>query len=1031
MAVLLLASCSTKVNTAGSRFWQSFTTRYNIYYNGNKAFKEGQQAQEKGTKDNFTERIPVFAVADEKNAGIGKSNYETCIEKMQKAVTLRSIKKKPKVKGGKSLSPKQKQYMQRKEFNPFLKRCWMLMGIAQFNMGEFEQAGATFNYICRLYAAEPEVVTEARTWLARCYAQSGWLYDAEDVLARQSRDSIPPRLLPERDATMADVLIRQNKFEEALPYLQSAIKRCSRSAQKARLYMLQGQILHTLGRDAEAYKSFGKCISMSPAYEVQFNARIMQTEVVGTDKRTAAATIKRLKRMAHQESNKEYLDQIYYAMGNVYMVQGDTVSAISAYETGREKATRSGIEKGVLLLRLGEVYWAQHKFDKAQPCFSECISLLGKDHARYQDIMKRSKVLDELVPYTSAVYLQDSLQTLAKLPVSERNAAIDRVIEELKKKEDEERKAKRDSAANARAEANGGGDMMQRPGQNNPQMPVTERGWYFYNSQLVARGKQDFRQKWGNRKNEDDWRRLNHTVVATNDNDNEGFPTVNGGESGSDSALPTDSTATEASETSKADSLALDPHNREYYLAQIPFTEEQISASNDIIMDGLYNAGVIEKDKLDDFPLAASTLERLVNQYPDCTQLEDALYHLFLLYSRWEKPTQAEHYRQMLAQKFPESPMTRMITDPDFELLARYGMQIEDSLYTETYQAYRNRQQQVVNRNYDTSTRRFPNGLNRPKFIFIHSLANLGTLPTDTIISELRGMLQQYPKADVAEMAGMIVKGLESGRTIGDGTYDLGSLWGRRTAEAEAGAAEVQGKELTANRHVPFIMLLAYPTDSINDDRLLYEVAHFNFTSFMVRGFDLSFEKTKRLTQFRIGGFNSYDEAHAYAQKIYSEPMIHDMLKCGRIFLISEENLPLLGVAVGYDEYQSYFDEHYAPLELPEDVRRMLEEPDVTTIYEDESAGATDNRQLTEEEQGYDDADYAPAEEEVIPITEEEATPAEKESVPAQEEGVPVEEESTPAEEDSYPAEEESAPAEEEYPAEEESTPAEEEYPAE
>lgn len=1025
---LLLASCSTKVNTAGSRFWQSFTTRFNIYYNGNKAFKEGQQAQEKGTKDNFTERIPVFAVADEKNAGIGKSNYEACIEKMQKAVTLRSIKKKPKFKGGKSLSPKQKLYMQRKEYNPFLKRCWLLMGISQFNMGEFEQAGATFNYICRLYAAEPEVVAEARTWMARCYAQSGWLYDAEDVLSRQSRDSIPPRLLRERDATMADLLIRQQKFEEAMPYLESAIKRCKRSAQKARLYLLQGQILRSLGRNEEAYKSFGKCISQSPAYEVQFNARIMQTEVVGTKKSTAAAMIKRLKRMARKETNKEYLDQVYYAMGNIYMAQTDTAKAIGAYETGREKSTRSGVEKGVLLLRLGEVYWAQHRFDKAQPCFSECISMLSKDHARYQEVMKRSKVLDELVPFTSAVHLQDSLQTLAKLPAAERNAAIDRVIEALKKKEAEERKAKRDSAANARAEANGGGNTMQRPGMNTPQMPVTERGWYFYNTQLVNRGKQDFRQKWGNRKNEDDWRRLNHTVVATNDSDNDDLPAVNGGDNGgatatgSDSALPTDSTSTQGGNaaTSEADSLALDPHNREYYMAQIPFTEEQIAASNDIIMDGLYNAGVIEKDKLEDFPLAASTLERLVNQYPDCTQLEDALYHLFLLYSRWEKPEEANRYRQMLAAKYPASPMTRMITDPDFELLARYGLQIEDSLYTETYQAYRDRKLQIVNRNYATSTRRFPNGLNRPKFIFIHSLGNLGTLPTDTIISELRGLLKEYPKADVAEMAGMIVKGLESGRTIGDGTYDLGSLWSKRTAEAEAGGADAQAKELTPDRHVPFIMLLAYPTDSINDDRLLYEVAHFNFTSFMVRGFDLSFEKTKRLTQFRIGGFNSYDEAHAYTQKIYSEPVLHDMLRRGRIFLVSEQNLPLLGMAVTYDEYQAYFDEHYSPLKLPENIRTLLEEPNVDTIYEDES-NANVNVNAA------DDDGYS-ADEEAIPVVEEE--------VPATEEDAPVIEEVTPVVEEEAPVVEEEAPAvpaeqtpttEEEVPTTKEETPTTEE----
>lgn len=1012
--LLLCASCSNKVNTTGSRFWQSFTSRYNIYFNGHEAYKEGLRAQEKGAQDNYTEQLPFFMVANEKNAALGKGNFETCIEKMQKAVTLHSIKKKPIYNSSKDLSPKEKLYRQRKEFNPFLKRCWLEMGQAQFQMGEFEQAAATFNYIIRLYAAEPLVVAEARTWLARCYVQSGWLYDAEDVLARQSRDTLAPHQRAERDATMADLLLRQQKFEEAMPYLRSAIKHCKRKGQKARLYYLQAQIQRTLGNDAEAYKSLGKCVGLSPAYEVQFNARILQTEVLGQDSRKAKSMVSRLKRMARADNNQDYLDRLYYAMGNIHLAQKDTAQAIAAYEKGREKATRSGIEKGVLLLRLGEVYWEQRRFDKAQPCYSECISMLGKEHAKYQEVMKRSKVLDELVPYTSAVYLQDSLQTLARMSEPDRLAAIDRVIEALKKKEAAERKARRDSAAQARAEANGSNNDNDRPQPMRPQMN-TDRSWYFYNAQAVSQGKQDFRRQWGNRKNEDDWRRANHTVVKMEADDGDENEDEDENHDGSE---VTDADVNVSNEDGEAtDSLALDPHNREYYLAQIPFTEEQMAESHDIIKDGLYNAGVIEKDKLDDFPLAAETLTRLLTDYPDCTQLEDALYHMFLLYSRWNKPEEANRYRQMLATQFPDGAMTRMITDPDFELLARYGMQIEDSLYTETYQAYRDRRVQLVNDNYATSTRRFPTGVNRPKFMFVHALNNLGTLPTDSITSELRQLLQDYPKADVAEMAGMIVKGLESGRTIGDGRYDLGSLWDRRASEGGDAAAELKDKVLTPARQVPFVLVVAYPTDSINNDRLLYEVAHFNFTSFMVRGFDLSFAGDKRLTQFRIGGLNSYDEAHIYAQKIYSQPQLHDMLQHGRIVLISEDNLPLLGVTVSYDEYQEFFDANYAPLELPENIRTLLEEPNVPTQYEDEVA-PTPTEDLDEELDLLPEEEPMLIEEEVIMPAEEttpieEVTPIEEDTIPVEEEVLPIVEDPVPVEDDTTPIDDEVTPVEE------------------
>ena len=215
--VLFLSACSTKRNTAGSRFWHSFNARYNTYFNGNEAYKEGQRLQEEGNRDNYTELLPVFPVGNEKTRQLGTSNYETAITKCEKAIQLHSIKRRPAVSANKKRTAKLKAYLSRKEFNPFLKNAWLLMGKAQFGKGEFLEAASTFSYITRLYAAEPTVAAEARSWLARCYAELDWFYDAEDALARLNRDTVPPRLRKEKDATMADLLLRQNRYEEALP----------------------------------------------------------------------------------------------------------------------------------------------------------------------------------------------------------------------------------------------------------------------------------------------------------------------------------------------------------------------------------------------------------------------------------------------------------------------------------------------------------------------------------------------------------------------------------------------------------------------------------------------------------------------------------------------------------------------------------------------------------------------------------------------------------------------------------------------
>ena len=966
LLALLCTACSTKKNTASTRRWQSFVTRYNVFFNAEQAYIEGRTAQDKGLKENYTERLPIFGVGYEKQRSLGKSNFETAVTKCEKAIQLHSIKKKPASDAGKTKTEARKQWLSRKEFNPFLKNAWLLMGKAQFQQGDFTEAAATFSYITRFYAPEPAVVAEARIWLARCYAEMDWFYDAEDVIRRMDRDTMPQRLATERALTMADWHIRQDHLEEAVPHLKRAIKGEKGKARRARLYFLLGQTYMELDRKQEAYKALGKCISNSPSYDMTFHARILQTEAV-TTAANAKSMVKRLKRMAKSDNNKDYLDQVYYAIGNIHMTQGDTLAAISAYETGRAKATQRTLETAVLLLRLGDIYWDQRRFDKAQPCFTEAIGLIDKEFENYEEITRRSKVLDALVPPTTAIHLQDSLQWLATASEGERLAAIDRVIAELKKKEEEERKARRDSAAEARrGEAmqegegeNGGRGNMQKTSQQN-----ASKEWYFYNVQLVNEGKQAFKKAWGNRKNEDDWRRSNRTVLAHSDNEGYDYAAADSIEARKqavkDSLAATgmsekdikrwfkqqeeaeEKARLEAEEAEKNDPVN-DPHQREYYLAQIPFTAEQKAESDSILRESLFDAAVVEKDQLEDFGLAAETFGRLERQFPDFDRLDETCYHMFLLYSRWSERERvaghaseaqrlkdiAEKYRQRLRTAYPDYAMTPVICDPDYEYNARYGREIEDSLYTLAYDAYRQGDRQRVQELYERSTKNFPKGLNRPKFIFVHALSQLGTVPSDSISAMLTTLLKEYPKSDVAEMAGMIAKGLASGRTIHGGSYDIASLWNRRTEETEAdNAAAGTERALSPERDVPFIFLIAYPTGTAlydtspeaganaSDDMLLYNLARFNFSTYVFRGFDILKERRADITQFRIAGFRNFDDVHNYAQRIFHDKEMAEVLRKTRIELISEKNLQKLGSLYTYDDYRQFYDSCFVPLDI-------------------------------------------------------------------------------------------------------------------
>lgn len=972
--VLTVAGCSTEKNTSQSRWWHSFNARYNTYYNGTLAYIEASLEKEKGNQDNFTEMIPMYSVGNKKSRELGKGNYDKAIEKCEKAIKLHSITRRPEWNKSRRKTEKDIEWLNRKEYNPFLWKAWMLMGRSQFYKGAFDEAASTFSYMSRIYATQPAIYGRARAWLAKCYVEQEWLYDAEDVIRNMNRDSIHWRAQKEWDFTMADYYIHTAEYDKAVPYLRRSIKHEMRKLQRARLCFLLGQVYAALGDNAAAYKAFRSVVAKNPPYQLEFNARIAMTEVMGATQ--AKKMLGSLRRMAASDKNKDYLDQVYYAIGNIYMTRRDTANAIASYEKGAAKATRGGIEKGVLLLKLGDIYWQKEKFADARRCYGEAIGLLDKDRDDYEQLSTRSKVLDELVPFTDAVYLQDSLQALAKMDEKERNEAIDRVITALKKKEKEER--------DRQAEANAQQTMQQNGGNRNantatrPNTPTTQGGrqdatWYFYSAMAVQQGKQAFERQWGKRENVDNWQRINKTVVAgLGDNGEDGLT-----EEQRDSIAQAE--AVQDSLEQVNDSAQNDPHKREYYLAQIPFTEEQVAASNAIIMDGLYNSGVIFKDKLDNLPLSEKSLRRLEDKFPDFEHNDDMYYHMFLLYSRMGQHDRAATYVEKLRTSFPESQWTTLLTDPYFKENALFGTHLEDSLYTATYEAFKADRLQEVAANTYISETRFPIGANRDKFLFIGGLAKLNGGDTSGCLADMNTLVGKFPQSKLAEMAGMIVNGVKEGKPLHGGKFDLGDVWSRRTAVL-ADSDSINARQLDPERNTKFLYVLAYLPDSVDENKLLYQMAKFNFANYIVRNFEISFDDDNMLRRLVVSGFRNYDEALQYARHLQSQTALRQLTGKARTMVISEGNLPLIGTNFSYDDYQVFYNENYAPLEtvrqplLNEPVWKLPDSEDnqpAEPVEKKASAGTTDDGLFDmEESEGIENTDT-----EVIPLGDGGTTP--------------------------------------------------------
>ena len=951
LIVGLCVSCSTHKNTSGSRFYHRTTAHFNTVYNGQVAFKDGVEAQLKGHVDNYTEMLPMYIVADKKTAAIGKGNFETAIEKSQKAIKRHSIKRKPKKPSGR-MSDKQKAYYNRKEFNTYLRHAWMMFADAQFQKGEFIEAASSYNYIIRLYSDQPEIASVARAKLARCYVLMDWPYDAEDVFNKIRRDSISPRGERELTASRAAYLVATGKYEEAIQ---------PNKLQKARLYYLLGQLYQQAGKSQDAYNALRKCVRLNPPYELSFNARILQTEVMA--KGQGKSMIRKLRRMTKDPNNENYLDRIYYAIGNIYLADKDTTYTIYAWKKGIEESRQNGFAKAVVLKHLGELYWQRENYIDAADCYSQLAGMVDKEREDYDEVQRRSKILTEIEPHLSAVKLQDSLQALAKLPEKDYLAAIDRVIDELKKKEKEQEKLEAQMGASATNRVNpaatnnaaGAAGAVRRGGQS--------ATFYFYNPQTVAQGKQDFQRRWGNRPNEDNWRLSQKRTQGGEGGDTGDFGEGLAGDSLSGDFGEGMSELSEEEQRLK-DSLENDPHHREYYLKQIPFTEEQVEASNQLILDGLYNGGVMLMEKIGNYPLSRKTFARLMRDFPEFEKMDDVYYHLFLLSMREGNDEQMQNYLALLQNDFPESKLTRTISNPRFLELATYGRHLEDTLYAQTYEAYKAGEYWQVEQNVQQSNEDFEDGAHRAKFLFLHAMTQLYTGQRDSFLSAMKLVVEKYSQDEISQLASAYVKGIQEGRLLMSDKWDTSNIWALRSmADAGSDSTATAADSLIADPQMPYVFVLAYPTGEVDDDQLLFEMARYNFTSFMARNFDIEIVKAGVISQLRVTGFQSYDEVHAYAQQLFGNAHMHERLEGIRAILISEHNLKLLGTRYSYDDYAEFYDAELSPLEVPEEL--ILDEPtdnfptdidDIPLGQEDEGEGEDEGED--DDDVGDDDDDW-------------------------------------------------------------------------
>ena len=371
--ILLFTQCSTKNNNAATRGYHYVTARYNVYFNANKAFLKVEDDIITKHKDNYSEILPVYRLSNPTTAAMAKGQMDYVLEKCQKTIKTHSIVKKPKKDPKRMKDPKYKAFLEKEEYNSMVQEAWLLMGKAQFYQSDLLAAVSTFSYIKHHFDDNKDVAVEASLWEARTFAELGWYYEAEEALKRIDEKTFSHRTNEIFVLVKSDLLLKQGLYEDAIPFLSTAVQQADKN-DKARMSYILAQVYEEVEQYGQAYKWYQECLDSNPLHELEFNAMLSQARCYQGD--DIEPLKKKLEKLIKKQSNSEYLDQIYYTIGELYQRNGNEALAMEFYQKAIDESVRAGIDKAKAQVALGEIYYSKENYLKAQPLYSEAIPVL-------------------------------------------------------------------------------------------------------------------------------------------------------------------------------------------------------------------------------------------------------------------------------------------------------------------------------------------------------------------------------------------------------------------------------------------------------------------------------------------------------------------------------------------------------------------------------------------------------------------------------------------------------------------------------
>ncbi|MCH2489923.1 MAG: hypothetical protein MK211_07220 [Flavobacteriales bacterium] len=613
-----------------SRNYHAVTAEYNALYNGDVAFVDGRDELALTFRDNFWEILPVERIAPKaEESGLPSEeenpNFNRAEEKAAKAIQKHSI------------------YIDGKEHNPQVDEAYMLLGKSRYFDSRFIPALDAFNFILNRYPTSNSI-NRAKVWKAKANIRlSNEDVALENLQKMIDEEELEDEELADASAIMAQAYINLDSLEQALPFMKMASEYVKDNELKGRYSYIKGQLYNRLGFKDSANLAFDEVIELnrkSPRIYM-INAYIAKAQNFDYENEDKVAFLELLRELEEDRENRPYLDKIYNQIGDYYRNSDSIATAVDFYNKSIQAYTQDKYLQAVNYRTLAEINFDRALYKNAGAYYDSTITFLEVNSREWRRMKKKRENLDDVIKYEDIATTNDSILRIANMSESARLSFFTEYTDELKAQ------AKKDSlAAVAQEERIANQEFYNQNNTGNTTLKGSESGgnsrFYFYNSSTVAYGKQQFRQRWGDRKLEDNWRRSSKKT----------------------SGLETE---VEVGETvvTIADNERFDP---QYYIDQIPSETKVLDSLAKDRNFAYYQLGLIYKEKFKEYDLAADRLETLLTFSPEERLILPTKYNLFKIYGQLDDEAKANQFKNDILNNHSESRYAEILRNPNTQL---------------------------------------------------------------------------------------------------------------------------------------------------------------------------------------------------------------------------------------------------------------------------------------------------------------------------------------------------------------------------